>query len=99
MYLPCSVYIFLAGGLAGCTGWSCILPLDVVKTRQQAGSSSGTILAVAREIAISEGWQSLFKGWSAAVVRAFPANAGLFLGVEVSSRWIARLLGESGADA
>ena len=38
-----------------------------------------------------EGWRALFKGWSAAVVRAFPANAGLFLGVEFTSRELRHL--------
>ena len=33
-----------------------------------------------------EGVAALFTGWSAAVCRAFPANAGLFAGVELMSR-------------
>ena len=34
----------------------------------------------------TEGMSALFTGWTAAVCRAFPANAGLFAGVEVMSR-------------
>ena len=30
--------------------------------------------------------RALFTGWTAAVCRAFPANAGLFAGVELTSR-------------
>ena len=33
-----------------------------------------------------EGAAALFTGWTAAVCRAFPANAGLFAGVEITSR-------------
>ncbi|KAL1496528.1 hypothetical protein AB1Y20_016481 [Prymnesium parvum] len=82
--------IFLAGGLAGSAGWTFIMPFDVVKTRQQAGSAHGMPSHVMYRIVQSEGWKALFKGWNAAVARAFPANAGLFLGVELSSRWMAR---------
>ena len=34
----------------------------------------------------AEGVAARFTGWSAAVCRAFPANAGLFAGVELMSR-------------
>ena len=39
-----------------------------------------------RHIVRVEGVAALFSGWTAAVVRAFPANAGLFAGVEFVSR-------------
>ena len=68
------------------------MPFDVAKTRQQAGSMHGPVLQVMRQIVAAEGSKALFKGWTAAVARAFPANAGLFLGVEVSSRWMERWL-------
>ncbi len=78
---------------AGCT----MLPttvsrFDVVKTRLQAGSASGTTMQVMRAVVRAEGWRALFSGWTAAVARAFPANAGLFAGVELASR----LMGSSG---
>ena len=65
---------------------------DVVKTRLQAGSASGTTMEVMRAVVRVEGWRALFSGWTAAVARAFPANAGLFAGVELA----ARLMGSSG---
>ena len=65
---------------------------DVVKTRLQAGSASGTTMQVMRAVVRAEGWRALFSGWTAAVARAFPANAGLFAGVELASR----LMGSSG---
>jgi len=84
--------ILFAGGLAGSFGWSVIMPFDVVKTRLQAGSASGTTMQVMRAVVRTEGWRALFSGWTAAVARAFPANAGLFAGVELASR----LMGSSG---
>ena len=78
--------VFFAGGLAGCIGWSVILPFDVAKTRLQAGAAEGATLALMLQIVRTEGAGTLFTGWSAAVCRAFPANAGLFAGVELMSR-------------
>ena len=78
--------VFFAGGLAGCIGWSVILPFDVAKTRLQAGSAQGGTIALMAQIVRVEGARALFTGWSAAVCRAFPANAGLFAGVELMSR-------------
>ena len=46
----------------------------------------GSTLQVMRNIMAKEGWLALFSGWTAAVARAFPANAGLFAGVELASR-------------
>ena len=78
--------VFLAGGLGGCIGWSVILPFDVAKTRLQAGSAQGGTVALMLHIARVEGVRALFTGWTAAICRAFPANAGLFVGVELTSR-------------
>lgn len=78
--------VFAAGGLAGCIGWSVILPFDVAKTRLQSGASKGAMVPLMMHIARDEGVGALLTGWSAAVCRAFPANAGLFAGVELMSR-------------
>lgn len=78
--------IFLAGGLAGSLGWSVIMPFDVAKTRLQTGASQGPLLPLMTRIVQQEGVMALFTGWTAAIARAFPANAGLFAGVELMSR-------------
>ena len=78
--------VFAAGGLAGCIGWSVILPFDVVKTKLQSGVAEAGTLSLMLQIVRVEGMSALFTGWSAAVCRAFPANAGLFAGVELVSR-------------
>eukprot|EP00928_Gymnodinium_smaydae_P089820 TRINITY_DN7371_c0_g3_i1.p1 TRINITY_DN7371_c0_g3~~TRINITY_DN7371_c0_g3_i1.p1 ORF type:complete len:301 (-),score=45.15 TRINITY_DN7371_c0_g3_i1:153-1055(-) len=84
--------VLLAGGVAGALGWSVVLPFDVVKTRLQTGCTHGSCLQVMRSIVMNEGIAALYLGWGAAVARAFPANAGLFLGVELSNRWLDKLL-------
>mmetsp|Transcript_7369 Transcript_7369/g.19858 ORF Transcript_7369/g.19858 Transcript_7369/m.19858 type:complete len:339 (+) Transcript_7369:122-1138(+) len=86
--------VLCAGGSAGALGWSIVLPFDVAKTRIQSGQIEGSCVHVLRQIALREGMNGLFAGWGAAVMRAFPANAGLFLGVEMSNRWIHSTFGE-----
>jgi len=70
-----------------------ILPFDVAKTRLQTGAARGPLPQVMAGIVAADGWSALFVGWRAAVLRAFPANAGLFLGVELSSRVLRRFFG------
>lgn len=85
--------VLLAGGCAGGIGWSLVIPFDVVKTRLQTGQVTGNLFHIMHGIARDEGFSALFSGWGAAVSRAFPANAGLFLGVEISNRWLQSWLG------
>jgi len=84
--------VLLAGGLAGATGWSVVIPFDVVKTRLQTGQASGSCFHVMRTIIAREGYRKLFAGWSAAVMRALPANAAMFAGVELSNRWLQEMM-------
>ena len=84
-------HIFLAGGLAGMTGWGAVIPADTIKSRlqsrpPQAGEPTPSVLQIGREIVRSEGQRALWRGWTPAVLRAFPANAALFTGVELTSR-------------
>ena len=67
---------------------SLIMPFDVAKTRLQAGAEQGAVLPLMVRLVRTEGVGALFAGWTAAVVRAFPANAGLFAGVELMSRML-----------
>ncbi|CEG47258.1 mitochondrial carnitine acylcarnitine carrier [Plasmopara halstedii] len=82
------VAILASGGLAGATSWSIMFPVDVLKSRMQTASSTnllslrGAFHAVNSEFGI----YGFYRGWSAAVLRAFPANGSLFLGVEMTHR-------------
>jgi solute carrier family 25 (mitochondrial ornithine transporter) member 2/15 len=78
--------IWLAGGLAGSTAWTVIFPLDVIKSRMQVSTAtSNSMLATSRALLAESGVRGFYKGWSMAVLRAFPANASLIWGVELSS--------------
>ncbi|KAF8935275.1 mitochondrial carrier domain-containing protein [Dissophora ornata] len=80
--------VLFAGGMAGVAMWTIAIPPDVLKSRLQsapAGTYKGTA-DVLRVLLKTEGPQALFKGLGPAMLRAFPANAATFLGVEYSLR-------------
>jgi len=66
---------FLLGAMAGCTATTCIQPIDMVKVRiQLQGEGSHAAVnsnpfSVGRQIVAKEGILSLYKGFSAAMVR------------------------------
>ncbi|RUS18891.1 mitochondrial carrier domain-containing protein [Endogone sp. FLAS-F59071] len=72
--------------MAGVAMWCIAIPPDVLKSRLQsapAGTYKGT-LDVLRHTLRTDGPAALFKGLGPAMLRAFPANAACFLGVEAS---------------
>ena len=85
--------ILSAGGFAGMACWMVSIPADVLKSRLQTappGQYSG-ILDVYRHLMKEEGPSALFRGLRPAMIRAFPANAACFLGMEVSKEMFAFL--------
>jgi len=76
--------LLVAGGFAGVAGWTFTIPMDVVKSRAQTtGLCSRKVML---QILHESGFKGFFKGWSAAVLRAFPANGALFAAYEISER-------------
>ncbi|XP_057772779.1 LOW QUALITY PROTEIN: mitochondrial arginine transporter BAC2-like [Salvia miltiorrhiza] len=86
--------MLLAGGLAGVASWICCYPLDVVKTRLQAQSSSteryGGIVDCFRQSVREEGYHVLWRGLGTAVLRAFIVNGAIFTAYETALRCILR---------
>lgn len=85
--------VLTAGGLAGMAMWSIAIPPDVIKSRYQ-GAPQGTytsFLQCFRVTVAQEGVGALFRGAGPAILRAFPANAATFLGVEVSLKMMDKL--------
>ncbi|XP_073397343.1 mitochondrial carnitine/acylcarnitine carrier protein-like isoform X2 [Dendrobates tinctorius] len=82
--------ILLAGGVAGMCNWVVAIPMDVLKSRFQTDSDSRYrgVLDVFREVLRDEGPRGLYKGFTAAMLRAFPANAACFLGFEASMKFL-----------
>ncbi|KHJ85036.1 dif-1 domain protein, partial [Oesophagostomum dentatum] len=77
----------LAGGLAGIANWAVCIPADVLKSRLQTapeGKYPDGIRGVFREVIREEGPRALFKGFAPVMLRAFPANAACFFGLELT---------------
>lgn len=73
-----------AGGLAGMAMWAFAIPPDVIKSRYQ-GAPHGTysgFMDCARKTVAQDGAKALFRGFGPAMLRAFPANAAIFVSRE-----------------
>lgn len=79
--------LFVCGGLAGVSGWSIVFPMDFVKSKVQTSTTPVSSMQVIRSTLANHGPRAFYQGWSAAVMRAFPANAALLMGVELSRRF------------
>lgn len=85
--MPDELNYFLSGGLAGMLGWTVAMPLDVPKTRVQSKWDTrvfGSYIPELVSIAHTRGIGGFYHGLGPTLLRAFPANAALFLGVEMS---------------
>merc|ERR1711966_36278 len=84
------ISVLTAGGLAGMACWTVAIPADVIKSRYQTapeGKYNG-LVDVYNALIKEEGYSGLFKGIRPALIRAFPANAACFLGMEVSKKML-----------
>lgn len=84
----------LAGGLAGMAYWVIGMPADVLKSRLQAapeGTYKKGIRSVFAELMRNEGPLALYKGVTPVMIRAFPANAACFFGVELCMKLLNKL--------
>ena len=93
--------LVLAGGIAGVLCWTISYPQDVVLNRLRVQPIDrpaiykkhpllldGGFVDCAKKLVKNEGWRTLFRGYTACLIRAFPANAASFLGYEmVKSIW------------
>ncbi|KAJ3145846.1 hypothetical protein HDU89_006898 [Geranomyces variabilis] len=76
--------VLLSGGLAGMVNWTVAIPIDTVKSRMQSSAAAGSLGACFRQILAEGGPQALFRGLQPTLIRAFPASAAFFGGVEGS---------------
>ena len=80
--------VLTAGGLAGMGCWMVAIPPDVLKSRYQSapeGTYKG-LFDVYKTLMREEGPGAFLKGMRPALIRAFPANAACFFGMEVSRK-------------
>ena len=81
----------IAGGMAGVFNWLVALPQDTLKSRFQTaepGRYPGGLRQVFTELVRSEGFSALFRGLGPAMLRAFPANAACFFGMEIGRKFL-----------
>lgn len=71
---------------AGQLGWVMSIAQDTIKSRIQTSSSPINIRAAVRDILQTKGSRGLFAGVEAALIRAFPSNAALFVAYEMSRK-------------
>ena len=92
-----ALYTVLSGGLAGVACWTLSYPQDVVKSRVQLrGGALVAGGALATSMFAVEGARAFWRGYTAAVARAMPANGAGFLAYECVRSAYQRLDGENG---
>lgn len=77
--------ILISGGVAGTLNGLITLPIDTIKSRFQAAPLTEFRSArhAAIELLSKEGPSALFRGLGPVLLRAFPANAACFSGIEL----------------
>uniref|UniRef100_A0A1A9W5K9 Congested-like trachea protein n=1 Tax=Glossina brevipalpis TaxID=37001 RepID=A0A1A9W5K9_9MUSC len=79
----------LAGGSSGISYWIVGMPADVLKSRLQTsppGYYKHGIRSAFKDLMKKEGPMALYRGISAVMIRAFPANAACFFGIELVNK-------------
>lgn len=80
----------VAGGCAGIANWLIGMPADVLKSRLQTapeGTYPRGMRDVFKQLMKHEGPLALYKGITPVMLRAFPANAACFLGLELAIKF------------
>ena len=89
-----NVKTFSFGALSGLAAWTFIYPSDLVKTKMQSSENIsiqkiiGDIFSENNPRSSIIGMRNFYKGFSLAIMRAMPLHGGVFLGYELSKRYI-----------
>lgn len=81
----------VAGGAAGIANWAVGMPADVIKSRLQTapdGTYPRGVRSVLPALIRDEGISALYKGVVPVMLRAFPANAACFIGLEFAMKFL-----------
>ncbi|XP_037958100.1 congested-like trachea protein [Teleopsis dalmanni] len=79
-----------AGGFAGISYWILGMPADVLKSRLQTapeGKYKHGVRSVFKELIVKDGPLALYRGVTPIMLRAFPANAACFFGIELANKF------------
>ena len=74
--------------LAGQVGWIASIAPDTIKSTIQTSEAPLSIAATTRQIVAASGIGGLFTGIHVTVVRAFPANAAIYVGYELTRKYL-----------
>ena len=77
----------LSGCIAGIFFWTSNYPLDLIKTKMQS-TTGKSFKVVAAETFASGGVRAFYRGFTVCILRALPANASVWVGVEYTTRWM-----------
>jgi len=81
-----------AGGLAGQLAWVASIVPDAVKSTIQTATHPKPFMVTLKDIVRTRGiYRGVFAGVEVAVIRAFPANAALFVGYEYARKGLDRV--------
>ncbi|KPI89373.1 putative Mitochondrial carrier protein [Leptomonas seymouri] len=78
----------LSGVAAGMCFWTSNYPCDFVKTRVQASRTRVSIPDVIRSTYKAGGIRGFYKGYTACIMRSAPANASVWLGIELTTTFM-----------
>ncbi|XP_030556076.1 congested-like trachea protein isoform X1 [Drosophila novamexicana] len=79
-----------AGGAAGMAYWLLGMPADVLKSRLQSapeGTYKHGVRSVFKDLIVKDGPLALYRGVTPIMIRAFPANAACFFGIELANKF------------
>jgi len=86
--------IAAAGSFAGMSLWASMYPIDTIKSKMQADNLRDPLykstLDCYRKTMILEGNAGMWRGFSAALYRALPVNAAVFLAVDAAKDFTAK---------
>lgn len=78
----------LGGVVAGILFWTSNYPCDYIKTQLQAGQGTVSGRQIIRDTYFSGGVRAFYKGFASCLLRAAPANAAVWLGIELTTKFM-----------
>lgn len=81
----------ISGGIVGVVSWTLACPVDMCKSKQQAGYTNKSLWPCLVEIYRTEhGMHGFFCGWTAIATRAFVLNAVSLFVWDRTRRWFSQ---------
>ncbi len=82
-----TAYSWLYGGISGASAWAVIYPSDVVKTNMQLENNKMSLIRTINHVYKKNGIRGFYRGFNAAILRAFMLHSGVFCGYELYMKY------------